>query len=75
MMHECSIGELLTRAAFLHHDDSGHDTVKQYVALRVGGMRAQGYWCLLSQKMEPLFVTHNSEASLTLENCVCYMCY
>ena len=32
---EYSVGELLTRAAFMHHDGIGHDTPKQHVALRV----------------------------------------
>ena len=34
MMHECSIGELLTGAAFMHHNDKGHDALKHYAALK-----------------------------------------
>ena len=34
MMHECSTGELLSRAAFMHHDDQGHDALKHHVVLK-----------------------------------------
>ena len=34
MMCECSTGELLAGAAFMHHDDQGHDALKQYAALK-----------------------------------------
>ena len=30
MMHECSLRELLARAAFMHDDDQGHATLKHY---------------------------------------------
>ena len=30
MMLECSIGELLARAAFMHHDDQGHYALLHY---------------------------------------------
>ena len=30
MMLECSTGELLARAAFMHHDDQGHDALRHY---------------------------------------------
>ena len=33
MMHECSTGELLTRVAFMHHDDQGHDALIHYAVL------------------------------------------
>ena len=35
MMFECSIGKLLTRAAFMHLDDQGHDALR-YHALPKG---------------------------------------
>ena len=34
MMHECSTGKLLARAAFMHHDDKWHNALKQYAALK-----------------------------------------
>ena len=34
MMHEGSIGSLLSRAVFRHHDDPGHDTLKQHDTLK-----------------------------------------
>ena len=34
MMLEHSIGELLTRAAFMHHDDQEHDTLMHYAVLK-----------------------------------------
>ena len=34
MMLECSTGELLAKAAFMHHIDKGHSTLKHYVALK-----------------------------------------
>ena len=34
IMHECSTGELLARAACMHHDDKGHGTLKHYAALK-----------------------------------------
>ena len=30
MMLECSPCELLSRAVFMHHDDEGHNALKQY---------------------------------------------
>ena len=33
-MHECSPGELLTRAAFMHCADQGNNALKRYVALK-----------------------------------------
>ena len=32
MMHECSTDEKVVRAAFMHHDNQGHNTFKQYAA-------------------------------------------
>ena len=34
MMHECSTHELLTRAAFIHHDDTGYCVLNDYIALK-----------------------------------------
>ena len=34
MMLECSTGELLARAAFMHHDDQGHDALRHDAALK-----------------------------------------
>ena len=34
MLREYITGELLTRAALMHHDDKGHDALKQYPALK-----------------------------------------
>ena len=34
MMHECSAGELLARAAFMRHDDEGHSILKRYAVLK-----------------------------------------
>ena len=31
VQHECSLGELLVKAAFLHHGNEGHDALKHYV--------------------------------------------
>ena len=33
-MHECSPGESLTRAAFMHHDDKGHSSLKHCSVLK-----------------------------------------
>ena len=33
MMLECSTGELLTRASFMHPDDQGHDLSRHYAVL------------------------------------------
>ena len=33
IMLECSTGELLTRAAFMHHDDQGHDALEHHAVL------------------------------------------
>ena len=33
VMHECNTGELLAKAAFMHHADKRHDVLKQYVTL------------------------------------------
>ena len=33
MVHECNPGELLARAAFMHHIDKGHTAFKSYAAL------------------------------------------
>ena len=33
-MHQRSTGELLTRAAFMHHADQGSDALKHYAALK-----------------------------------------
>ena len=33
MIHECNPGPLLTSAAFMHHGDKGHSTLKDYVVL------------------------------------------
>ena len=34
MIHSCSTGELLTKTAFMHYADKGHNTLKYYVALK-----------------------------------------
>ena len=34
MMHESSPGELLARAAFMHHDDQGHDALRHHAVLK-----------------------------------------
>ena len=34
MMLECSTGELLTRAAFMHYDDQGHDALRHDAVLK-----------------------------------------
>ena len=34
MMLECSLGELLARAAFMPHDNQGHDVLIHYVVLK-----------------------------------------
>ena len=34
MMQECNIDQLLTRDAFMHHDDKVHDALKHYPALK-----------------------------------------
>ena len=34
MMLECSIGELLAKVTFMHHDDKGHTASKQYGVLK-----------------------------------------
>ena len=31
MMLECSTGDLLVSAAFMHHNDPGHDALKNYL--------------------------------------------
>ena len=33
MMPECSTGNVLGRAAFMHHDDQGHDALMYYADL------------------------------------------
>ena len=38
MMQECSTGELLTRAAIMHHADQGHDALKYHAVLK--GLKA-----------------------------------
>ena len=48
MMLECSIGELLAgkllaRAAFMHHEDQGHDALRHHTALK-GLMSSQLDW-------------------------------
>ena len=40
MMLECSTGELLLMAAFMHHDDHGHDALMHYAAVK-----GQLTWC------------------------------
>ena len=35
MMLESSAGELLARAAFMHHDDLGHDALRHDAILKV----------------------------------------
>ena len=35
MMIECSTGELLARAAYMHHDDQGHDALMHHIVLEV----------------------------------------
>ena len=34
MMLECNPGELLTRAAFRHHGDQGHDAIRYHAVLK-----------------------------------------
>ena len=34
MMRECSTGELLARAAFMHHDDQGYDALRHDAVLK-----------------------------------------
>ena len=34
MMLECSTGELLARAAFMHHDDQGYEAFRHYAVLK-----------------------------------------
>ena len=34
MIHQCSIGELLTSHAYMHHDHEGCDALKHYAALK-----------------------------------------
>ena len=34
MMLECSTGELLTRALFMHHDDQGHGALMHHAILK-----------------------------------------
>ena len=34
VMLECSTGKVLTRAAFTHHDDQGHDALMHYAAVK-----------------------------------------
>ena len=34
MLLECSPGELLTRSAFMHHDDQWHDALIRYAGLK-----------------------------------------
>ena len=34
MMLQCSPGELLTRAAFMHHDDQGHGALINYAVIK-----------------------------------------
>ena len=34
MIQECSAGELLTKAAFKHHDNKGNDALKHYAVLK-----------------------------------------
>ena len=34
MMHECTPGVLLTRAASMHHEDHGHDALKHCAAFK-----------------------------------------
>ena len=34
MMLECSTGELLTRAAFMHPDEQGHDALRHHGILK-----------------------------------------
>ena len=38
MMHQCSPGELLSRAALVHHDDQGHDALRHHAILK--GLKA-----------------------------------
>ena len=35
MMLEYSTGELPARAAFMHHDDQGHDALMHYAVLKL----------------------------------------
>ena len=41
MMHSCSPVELLTRAAFMHHDDQWHTALKHYAALTISSICEQ----------------------------------
>ena len=34
VIHEYSAGEVLTRAAFMHHEDNGHGTLKYYAVVK-----------------------------------------
>ena len=43
MMLKCSTGELLTSAAFMHHDDKGNDALMHHSVLSVKGLMV----CLL----------------------------
>ena len=42
MMHECSPGELLARAAFMHHVDQGHDALMHHAVLKGLGLAVIG---------------------------------
>ena len=44
MVSECSTGELLTGAAFMHHYDKRYNVLKHYAALK--GLKLQKPWLL-----------------------------
>ena len=49
MMLEYSTGELIARAAFMHHDDQRHDALRHYAILK-GFIHNNIHYALLSQR-------------------------
>ena len=61
MMLECSTGvtELLARAAFMHHDDGGHEALRYHAVLRglmvdPGGVTVVVHLVVLGRTIAPL---------------------
>ena len=46
IMLQCSHGDLLTRAAFIHHGDKQHSTLKHYAALKGLRIRCEVFTCV-----------------------------
>ena len=42
MMLECSSGESLARAAFMHHDDQGYDALMHYTVISIYDLHVHG---------------------------------